>query len=287
MEKLSVPQGITQEEAWLKLSDRLVQAEKSKLTFRKNKALSFFPGKASLSTVRTISLTQRLISGIAAAASIAILITAAYLLRNELSNTVIETSYGERISFQLPDGSNVTLNSGSKLTYNSSVWKNKRQTELEGEAYFEVIKGSSFNVITENAETRVLGTSFNVFSRNNELKVICYTGSVEVHTAAGDYAVLTKGDYLHGLKDKITELKHDAPAVNSWVNGEFYFHNEALVNVFAEMERQFNVRIEYSGNKMRSYSGYFNDSSISSALDLVCIPMGLNYKISNNRIFIY
>ena len=289
MESYNVPQGITQDEAWEKLSAQ-IHAEKKSLNYRKEKSLSpWLGGRPPGSNGISISISRRIISGLAVAATIAILIVAGYLLKHELSNTVLESSYAERISVELPDGSDVTLNSGSKITFNANTWKKDRKTYLEGEAYFKVKNGSSFKVITENAETRVLGTSFNVFARNNELKVVCYTGSVEVETLSGDYAVLEPGDYIHALRDKISELKSEAaPTMNSWINGEFYFHNEPLLNVFAEMERQFNIRIEYNEVTGRSYSGYFNDRNLASALDLVCIPMQLNYKIlSGNRVHIY
>lgn len=290
MEAYNVPQGITPDEAWEKFSNRLVHAEKNKLTDSKKKGLSpWLNGKTSDSEGKSIPISQGIISRIAVAATIAILLAAGYLMKYELSDTVMESSYGERISVELPDGSGVTLNSGSKITFNANTWKKDRKTYLEGEAYFEVTEGSSFRVLTDNAETRVLGTSFNVYARNNELKVVCYTGSVEVLTNSGDYAILKPGYYIHGLKDKITELKNEAkPSMNSWINGEFYFHNEPLLNVFAEMERQFNIRVDYTEVTRRSYSGYFNNRSLTAALDLVCIPMQLNYKIfSGNRIHIY
>ena len=57
---------------------------------------------------------------------------------NEGSPVTFTTGYGERANITLPDGSQVWLNSGTSVTYNSSFNKKERELLLSGEAYFEV-----------------------------------------------------------------------------------------------------------------------------------------------------
>ena len=71
---------------------------------------------------------------------------------------------GTHLAVVLPDGSKVDLNAESKISYKPLWWFISRDVELKGEAYFEVEKGSTFDVRSGQYTVSVLGTSFNVFS---------------------------------------------------------------------------------------------------------------------------
>ena len=71
---------------------------------------------------------------------------------------------GETFKVVLSDGTEVLLNSDSRLSY-PTVFKGKeRVVSLEGEAYFNVTKNTEhpFIVKSGNVQVRVLGTEFNV-----------------------------------------------------------------------------------------------------------------------------
>ena len=69
-----------------------------------------------------------------------------YLLKstgeNSWDNSMqsIEIAYGSKSLVTLPDGTQVWLNSGSKLEYPGSFGRSNRNVTLKGEAYFEVSK---------------------------------------------------------------------------------------------------------------------------------------------------
>src|SRR5688572_6735329 len=52
----------------------------------------------------------------------------------------ISTQYGARTTQQLPDGSRVWLNAGSKLTFEKNFGESIREVTLTGEAFFDVVK---------------------------------------------------------------------------------------------------------------------------------------------------
>ena len=113
------------------------------------------------------------------------------LFKFSSSNSVIEeTSYGEQRTVELLDGSEVILNSKSKITYDKKSWNQKRELRLVGEAFFKVEKGEKFSVITSNGIVNVLGTEFNVISKKNYFDVICYEGKVSVDTNKDNYILL-------------------------------------------------------------------------------------------------
>ncbi len=188
---------------------------------------------------------------------------------------------GSRVEYRLPDGSDVHINSDSRITWNKKDFKNDRHISLDGEAFFNVPKGTPFTISASRGNIRVLGTSFNVYSRANAFKVSCLTGKVLVKT--GDQSVTIIPGETAELKDndltKFTDSKINSVA--SWIEGEFNFDNSPLSIVFDEMERQFNVKFAGQNFESRFFTGSFTNKNLHEALDIVCIPLGLNYEIGN------
>jgi ferric-dicitrate binding protein FerR (iron transport regulator) len=83
-------------------------------------------------------------------------------------------SNGTTAQFLLPDDSEVVLNSGSEIEYNKWNWNNNRKLSLDGEAYFKVAKGKTFEVETTLVKVTVLGTQFNVKNIKNIMDVTCF-----------------------------------------------------------------------------------------------------------------
>ena len=75
--------------------------------------------------------------------------------------------------------------------------------------------------------------------------------------------------------------------MGKWKTGEFYYNNQPFSSVIAELQRQFNVEIEFEENKEQVFSGYFTNKNIETALDMVCLPLGFEYeKISTSKFVI-
>jgi ferric-dicitrate binding protein FerR (iron transport regulator) len=264
-----VPDGKTHDEAWQALFDRINQNNDQ--------------GK--------VRVMGYLLTRLAVAASFLVVLsfsTWVYLYR--MGNEVIYLGRGEHATLLLPDSSKVTLNADSKLTYNKNRWFLERKVVLEGEALFEVTKGNRFSVISAGAKTTVLGTVFNVYNRNGLVRVTCYEGRVKVETAKSkSKTLLTKGMEAktmgYALEVK-KEMKENSAPKPSWTQDEFYFNNEPLTTVIEELERQFDVDIFLDTDTMRFYSGYFKRKDIEQALDLVCIPLDLNWRYSGELIVI-
>ena len=98
------------------------------------------------------------VSGIAAAAAAVILCVFLFRGNEQQIQLMADAQVQE---FVLPDGTEVTLAPGSKLTYSE---KSPRKTQLEGKAYFEVARDEAvpFEITSDGAFVRVLGTKFMV-----------------------------------------------------------------------------------------------------------------------------
>ena len=78
--------------------------------------------------------------------------------------TEISVNHGEHKQVTLPDGTVVHLNAGTVMRYPTEFTSDIRLVEMEGEAFFNVMRdeGKPFIVRTRQADVKVLGTSFNV-----------------------------------------------------------------------------------------------------------------------------
>ncbi len=97
---------------------------------------------------------------------------------------VYQTKNGEKRTFELSDGSTVTLNSGSKLELSSDFNHELRIVRLAGEGYFQVAKNKEkpFVVQASDFDIKVLGTTFNVKSYSDEptAEALLVEGSIEM-----------------------------------------------------------------------------------------------------------
>ncbi len=91
---------------------------------------------------------------------------------------------GVRSKLVLPDGTKVWLNSASKLSYSNTFNDAIREVELDGEAFFDVVKKPKqpFIVHTSGIDIKVLGTAFNVksYSKEKTIEATLIRGSIEV-----------------------------------------------------------------------------------------------------------
>ncbi|MBU2930218.1 FecR family protein [Winogradskyella psychrotolerans] len=201
------------------------------------------------------------------------------------------TSYSTKIAqierFNLPDNSEVILNSKSQLSFNRKDWKKNRTLDLQGEAFFKVTKGEKFTVQTGVGTVQVLGTQFNVKERQDYFEVKCYEGSVSV-TYASEKTILTPGKTLRIVKGEqviVKEFNYKNPA---WLVQESSFDNVPLWQVIDELEIHYDITISTKAiNTSILFSGTFTHTDKNIALKSVTIPLKLSYIIDGNNVEFY
>ena len=224
----------------------------------------------------------------AIAASIIILLGISSLMR--FYSKTVETGKAEHLDLVLPDGSALALNAETSVKYYPMWWRFKRDIKLEGEAYFEVVKGKSFVVESNLASTAVIGTSFNILSRDDRYEVVCLTGKVAVFTP-GNASEAFLSPNQKAVLDNSGKLKTDADieAEQSilWTNDEFFFTSVPLELVFEEIERQFGIIITFKTDDRLTYTGNFSrNQDIDTILDLVCKPFGIKFEQSREKTYL-
>ena len=194
----------------------------------------------------------------------------------------VEAGRGAHTAYVLSDGSLVRLNSESRISFNNRRFASNRVLYLKGEAFFEVTHGESFCVITSNGTVKVLGTYFNVNTRGNVFKVSCVDGKVSVESDGGS-VIISGGESAGLIEGKLVKSRDERiKYVTGWINGEFYFENAPLNLVFNEIERQFNVKFVGRQIVDEYFTGSFYNDDLKTALEIVCIPMGLKYEINGS-----
>jgi len=217
-------------------------------------------------------------------AAISLVLFAAVMFFN--SGVNVDSYHSIQLSHALPDGSQVTLNSDSELSYGNN-FEDERILKLEGEAFFEVQKGKTFTVSTNLGDVTVLGTSFNVISRDEVFTVACRTGKVQVEVN-GVKSILTPGKRIRYENKKAKGVENiDATRINEWTSGESYFERTPLEDVISSLSLKYDIDIQFPPKyKGKPYTGSFIHYDINKALKMVLVPMGIDYSVVDGNILI-
>lgn len=201
---------------------------------------------------------------------------------------VIQAPPGQGAQVTLPDSSNVYLNSGTKLSYQTNFLQDKRTINLKGEAFFEVSedKKHPFVVKTEKLNLFVHGTSFNVEAyEDSEMNVTLVEGSLGLNSKKGNELVRIKPGEKANYdpeKNKIFIEEVDTELYTSWRNGIITFRNVPLWNIVGKIERWYNVEIEIRSKELQNqtYSGTLLKSKpVDQILEALSITASFNYEI--------
>jgi ferric-dicitrate binding protein FerR (iron transport regulator) len=215
--------------------------------------------------------------GWVAAAVIVVFIAGGYYWSGNLTTpkSIISTSYGQ-VQFQkLPDGTEVTLNANSTISY-STDWDHGKEREvwIKGEAYFHVIKmanKSRFIVHTDQLDVVVTGTQFNVVNREGHTNVMLTEGSVLLHTKNGNEISMKPGDFVEFNHDHLEKKDAKEEAVLAWRERKLVFENTPVREVVQKIRDEYGVQIEVEDDTLNSkmMSGFFPNDNLDILLKMM------------------
>ncbi len=193
---------------------------------------------------------------------------------------------GVRTKCQLPDGSTVYLNSGSRLKY-PAQFIGKRSVELTGEAFFDVVHNAQipFHVNTKNLDIKVLGTTFDVIANEDEQteEIVLQTGKVDVSVKSGKQlaAMLPNQQLTLDIeKQTITKNEVEASQYTTWKEGKLVFRNENMQQVARRLSRWYNAEVVVDDRMLDTYTFHatFADEPLDEVLKLLSITTPLSFK---------
>ena len=207
------------------------------------------------------------VSGIAAAAAAVVLCV--FLFRG--NGQQIQLMAGAVVQeFVLPDGTEVTLSPGSRLTYKE---KSPRNTELEGKAYFEVARDEAvpFEITSDGAFIRVLGTKFMVDAGSSVKEVYVTEGKVLfAKSSDAEGVILTKDMQATLSPDENVPVIAVEPDVNSiaWQRGSFIFDRTPLKEVLETLSEYY--KVSFAATDLdKQLSGEFHTEDLDLILSLI------------------
>ncbi|MCX2449784.1 FecR domain-containing protein [Pedobacter sp. PLR] len=253
-----------------------------------------------LANGKRISLTDAKNGSVANQSGINITKTAdgklVYIVKNRetgdsnLSNT-IETPVGGQYEVVLPDGTLVTLNTASSITFPTSFEsKNERRVSLKGEAYFEVAKNKNqpFKVQTALQEVVVLGTHFNINAYADEdlTQTTLLEGSVRVAATGKKAKLLVPGEQSLINEDQFEVQQVDVESAVAWQNGKFTFENESVEAVMRKIARWYDVEVIYKGDfsKIRLLGSVSRKKKLSEVLRVIQLSRKVKFKVEGRRV---
>lgn len=230
---------------------------------------------------------------------VAVLLVFAFILTFGLYKIIHFIPKGETINivsaesiqnFSLPDGTSVTLNKNSFITYNKKFNKNHREIFFSGEAYFEVIKGNRlpFVIRTNNSTIQVVGTRFNIRDDSSSVTVTVISGKIWLYetenrqnqvklvkneTASFEYATRK---IIYGQTSDLNFL--------SWKTGRFEFFKTPTVDVLNTIATYFNKKLIIRSPVRDSITGVFENQPLNDILKEIELTSSL--KIENQQHYI-
>lgn len=165
-----------------------------------------------------------------------------------LAPKTYQTAVGGRLTAHLDDGSTVILNTDSQMRVRFT--RGQRDVELiKGQAFFDVAHDAKrpFLVSAGPMEVRAVGTKFDVRHDGPSAAVTLAQGKVQVSQddAARGSWLLRPGQALSlapGAKSA-QPIDVDVASLTGWTSGVITFHDVALADAVAEMNRYERAKI--------------------------------------------
>lgn len=182
---------------------------------------------------------------------------------------------GGEYSLVLADGTRVWLNAESTLRF-SYPFDSLRTVYLDGEAYFEVAHNAAkpFEVKTEENTLRVLGTKFNVRAyKEQPYQVTLLEGKVQISNGI-DTEILVPNKQLNQPSEAKTYevIPVNAKLYSAWTKGVFEFNNASLKDIMCQLERWYNVEVDYATEDLKDirFTGsILKNESLGYALEMI------------------
>jgi len=270
-------------------------------------------------------------SGIAASWLIIFILTGALsiyftskFLSGEKEDTCISVSapLGAKSYVDLPDGTSVWLNAGSKITFNNADYGiSSREVQLTGEAYFSVKtnKKVPFLVRTSDLLVKAVGTKFNVkaYPEEKTITAILEEGKIEVTPLNGssstEKVMLVPNEMVtYNIEDKkyqeagkekekpisppsaktkstLKVIPHiKSKVITSWKDEDWIIDAQCLDELVPLLERRYNMEIKFSSDKIKKFkfTGKIRKETIEQIINALEMSAPIKYKIQGNQIIL-
>ena len=244
---------------------------------------------------------RRIYRPLAAAASVAAVFAAGWFApallgeaggNTPLATTILVSSPESKGHYILPDGTEVWLNSDSRLSYSSDFNRSARKVTLEGEAYFDVAHDEDrpFTVALDSLMVEVTGTAFDAINYPfAPVQVALRRGSVSVSGIGDDMALNMTPDQIvtrmRGLSD-ISVAQTESENYCGWMARKLTFDNRRLADIITNIERRYAVSIEVGPgiNLEKRLSLTIGDETFRETASLLEMLLSVDFETNGSNV---
>lgn len=199
---------------------------------------------------------------------------------------------GQISKITLPDGSTVWLSAASTIEYPETFSETKRTIELNGEAFFEVVRDIERPFVVQSGplSTQVLGTSFNVkaYEEDLDMEVTLATGKVEVSVEGKEQKqVLEPNQKVRYEREaglgKVQTA--DASLAKAWTQRELVFMRESFAAISKTFERWYGVDFVFENEELKeeTFVYHFKELSLQNSLIVLNELADFEYEITEDK----
>ena len=242
-------------------------------------------------------------------------------IKSDVSNS-ISTPYGSISRILLADGTEIIVNAGSSINYNSGYNISNRTITLEGEAYFKVNSETElpFMVNAGTLSIKSIGTTFNIKAYPEE-------GAIETTLIEGVVEIVKKGEGNTEVKfelmpnQKAIFLKNsdavtvrniieidpaafhptsdtdksilvsksvDVNQITAWTNNELVIKSEELETLAIKLQRKYDVEFIFDDDKIKQYhfTGLLRNEPIEQVLFAISLSAPVNFKVDGKTVLL-
>ena len=200
------------------------------------------------------------------------------------------TASNEVRTENLPDGSELTLNKHSKISYSGNFKNNRKLKMEEGDVFFEVAKDKihPFVIDIGKVSVEVVGTSFNIRHLKNDTEVNVETGVVKVRIA-NEEIKLYKGEkiLITGNTHQLEKEQSTDQLYNYYRTNLFQANNIALSKLVKTLNEAYHSNIILDEKvKGLTISTTLKFGSLDQNLQIICDTFNLKLSRNSNNILL-
>lgn len=208
----------------------------------------------------------------------------------------VTTRPGEQATVTLPDGTNIRLNGGSRLTYPSVFSDTVRLVSLTGEGYFTVAHNEKqpFVVSSNGVEVKVLGTEFDFRCHDGEdiSRVVLYNGSVKLTaTKTGESATLHPNESAevnlsNGLLS-VSKIDDRQNLFDAWTKHQLVYNNTPLHDVLKSVATNYNLKLVIRPSVGNSrFNGTLPDNHLEEVIETLEVVYKMKIKVVDDKLIV-
>ncbi len=189
----------------------------------------------------------------------------------------------------LSDGSVVTLNDQTILTYPVQFDGNQRTLQLQGEAFFSVEedKERPFRIQAGPITVTVLGTEFNVNTTEEFVEVSVSSGRVEVWSDFVLDTVDAGQQILLNLQNETTTFGSTSLSGTEfyWIDQKLTFEGVELQTVLRELNAIFDVTIDVGNEAIMNcrLQATFEGQSFDEIIEIIALSQNLEVTVDGTN----